>query len=433
MNHRQRLATRPRATRRLGTLGLVISCFLVSACNKATTEPTTKAKEIQSAPTIDISTATYEATSEQLLAARLTPEQVADGWIRLFDGHTLFGWEITGKANWRVEDNTIVVDAGEKCFLCTSTQWKDFELTFEFNADKETNSGVFVRTSLQPADVATECYEINIAPDDNAYPTASIVKREKVFDDAPKQTFNQWRRMTVRVQGKEVQVSLGDEPACEYTDAVLLPTDRIALQHNSGRIAFRDIRLKPLGMKSLLDKDLEQWTKYPKMPGEFTVNDEGALHVKGGRTQLESKESYDDFVLMAEYKMASAEMNSGIFFRCIPGDEMMGYECQVSNQFKDDNRLAPADHGTGGIFKRQEARVVAGDPGEWATVVLTARGPQIAAWVNGVQVSNWADDRKPHENPRKGLRLEPGTLMIQGHDPGTDAVFRKFEVAKIAP
>lgn len=417
-------------------LGLMMSCIVLSACNKTTTAPAPTVDrsnaESKAGPTIDISTATYEATSEQLLAARLTAEQAADGWIRLFDGHTLFGWEITGNANWRVEDNTIVVDSGDKCLLCTSTQWKDFELTFEFNADKKTNSGVFVRSSLRPGDVSTECYEINIAPDDNPFPTASLVKREKVIDDAPKQTFNDWRRMTIRVEGKDVKVSLGDETVCEYTDAVLIPADRIALQHNSGRIAFRDVRLKPLGMKSLLDKDLEQWTKYPKMPGEFTVNDDGALHVKGGRTQLESKESYGDFVLLAEYKLASAEMNSGIFFRCIPGDEMMGYECQVSNQFKDDNRLAPADHGTGGIFKRQEARVVAGDPDKWASVVLNARGAQIAAWVNGVQVSNWADDRKPHENPRKGLRLEPGTIMIQGHDPGTDALFKQLSVAPLA-
>ena len=100
----------------------------------------------------------FESSAEELLGARLSEDEAADGWIRLFDGHTLFGWEITGKANWRVEDGTIVVDDGEKCLLCTSMSWDNFELTFEFNADKETNSGVFVRTPLQPSDVATECY-----------------------------------------------------------------------------------------------------------------------------------------------------------------------------------------------------------------------------------------------------------------------------------
>jgi hypothetical protein len=125
-------------------------------------------------------------------------------------------------------------------------------------------------------------------------------------------------------------------------------------------------------------------------------------------------------------------MNSGIFFRCIPGDVMMGYECQVSNETVDDNPLAPADCGSGGIFRRQDARIVAGEPGKWVTIVLVARGPKFAAWVGGVQVSNIEDDREPHENPRKGLRLDTGTLMIQGHDEKTDALYRQLKIVPIA-
>ena len=183
---------------------------------------------------------------------------------------------------------------------------------------------------------------------------------------------------------------------------------------------------------TLLDKDLSKWTRYPEMDGEFTVTDEGWMHVQGGKTQLETKESFDDFVLLAEYKLPKADMNSGIFFRCIPGDEMNGYECQLSNEMKHGNPLAPADCGTGGIFRRQDARVVAGEENKWATVVLVAREEKMAAWVNGVQVSDWQDDREFDENPRKGKRLEAGTIMIQGHDPETDALLKQFSIAKIA-
>ena len=110
---------------------------------------------------------------------------------------------------------------------------------------------------------------------------------------------------------------------------------------------------------------------------------------------------------------------------------MMGYECQLSNEIKDGDRLMPADCGTGGIFRRQDARVVAGETDKFATVVLVAHGPAIAAWVNGVQVSDWYDDRKSDENPRRGLRLEAGTFMIQGHDPGTDALIKQFSVVTV--
>jgi hypothetical protein len=74
--------------------------------------------------------------------------------------------------------------------------------------------------------------------------------------------------------------------------------------------------------------------------------------------------------------------------------------------------------------------VVAGETGQWSTVLLQAHGSKIAAWVGGIQVSDWEDTREPHENPRKGKRLEPGTIMIQGHDPGTDVLFRNLQIAR---
>ncbi|TWU00841.1 3-keto-disaccharide hydrolase [Stieleria varia] len=374
----------------------------------------------------------YEASAEQLLAARLEPAEAAEGWVRLFDGHTLFGWEMAGQVNWHVEDQSLVADKGEQGLICTSTTWQDFEVTAEFNATETTNSGIFVRTPLEPMDPKIDCYEINIAPDSNAFPTGSLVGRQKVdAEKAGKQTPGQWRRMTIRAQGNEITVMLGTEIVCQYTDTVPVPARRIGLQHNSGRIAFRDIRIRPLGLKSTLDPELSQWTKYPEMPGSFSVNEDGELHVQGGRTQLETKERYGDFVLLADYKMPDPKINSGIFFRCIPGDEMMGYECQVSNEIKDGNPLTPVDHGTGGIFKRQTARVVAGNPDDWSTVLLMANGDHIAAWVGGVHVSDWQDTREPHENPRKGKRTEPGTIMIQGHDPTTDVLFRQIMIAPI--
>ncbi|WP_231615326.1 3-keto-disaccharide hydrolase [Novipirellula artificiosorum] len=372
---------------------------------------------------------TYEATADELLAARLDSADAGEGWIRLFDGHTLFGWEIAGNANWRIEDQSIVVDRGDVCLMCTSIPWKDFELTLEFNADEETNSGVFLRTPLQVEAVGQECYEVNIANDENPFPTASLVEREKVGDDAPKQSYGSWRRMTMRVEGNQVQVSLDGTIVTDYTDPTGLPAGRIGLQHNKGRVAFRDVRLRPLGFQSLLDEQLSQWTRYPEMDAEFTVTDEGAMHVQGGSGQIETHSSYDDFVLLAEYKLPQPEINSGIFFRCIPGDQMMGYECQLSNAMIDDMPLSPADCGTGGIFRRQDARVIAAEPDQWATVVLAAQGDKFAAWVNGVQVSNWQDDREANENPRKGKRTEAGTIMVQGHDETTDALFKQIAIA----
>ena len=62
---------------------------------------------------------------------------------------------------------------------------------------------------------------------------------------------------------------------------------------------------------------------------------------------------------------------------------------------------------------------------------LVATGKHMAAWVNGIQVSDWTDTREPNKNPREGARTEAGTLQIQGHDPTTDLSFRKLRIAEV--
>ena len=60
----------------------------------------------------------------------------------------------------------------------------------------------------------------------------------------------------------------------------------------------------------------------------------GYLNVKNGRGQLETAATYGDFVLQLECIANGTQLNSGIFIRCIPGDVMMGYECQIDNRFE---------------------------------------------------------------------------------------------------
>jgi hypothetical protein len=57
----------------------------------------------------------------------------------------------------------------------------------------------------------------------------------------------------------------------------------------------------------------------------------------------------------------------------------------------------------------------------------------MAVWVNGYQVSDWTDRRKPDENPRWGMRTKPGTIIIQGHDATTDLSLRNLRIAEIPP
>jgi hypothetical protein len=359
----------------------------------------------------------------------LTDEELTAGWISLFDGETLFGWQPQSDANWRVEAGSIVVDDGTKGLLTTTTGFADYVLKIDFRSAAGTNSGIFLHTPGTPKDPASDCYELNIADSTNPFPTGSLVKRAKAEGNFDSQD---WQSYEVTVAGDQVVVLLDGKQVLEYKDPKPLHRGLIGLQLNEGKVEFRNIKLRPTGLNSAFNgKDLTGWTEYPEMASKFTVSADGTLDVRDGKGQLETKQSYGNFVLQLQCMTKAKHLNSGIFFRCIPGDVMMGYECQIHNGFKNGDRRQPMDCGTGGIFRRQNARIVAADDLIWFHQTLIADGPHIAAWVNGYQVSDWVDERVPHENPRKGLRLEPGTIMIQGHDPTTDISFRGIKIAEL--
>jgi len=361
----------------------------------------------------------------------LTPEEIAEGWVLLFDGQTLFGWKAASTANWEVRDGAITASAGDAGLLCTTSQFGNFQLKVDFRAAPDGNSGVFLRTSPEPTDVTTKCYELNIADaQQSEFPTGSFVQRQR----APgKFDITTWRSFDVTASGGRFLVKLDGQPVLDYTDPKPLGRGYIGLQIRTGKIEFRNVKLKPLGETSLFNgKDLTGWKAYPEMKSVFSVTKEGYLHVKNGRGQLESQGRYADFTLQLDVFVNGKALNSGVFFRSIPGDLMNGYECQIQNGYLEGDRTKPQDCGTGGIFRRQNARKVVADDFQWFTLTIHADGPHMAAWVNGYQVSDWTDTRPPDPNPRKGLRLEAGTVILQGHDPTTDLSFRNLRIAELA-
>ena len=369
----------------------------------------------------------------QIADNSLTSEEVSAGWISLFDGETLYGWRPASQADWKVVDQSIQVTSGEVGLLRTTTQFGDYQLKLDFKAAKGTNSGVFLRTSPTPDSPTYDCYELNIAPMNNSFPTGSFVGRKKVNVECADDV---WHTFDITMLGGQMNVKLDGEEVLDFQHEFHLGTGFIGLQHNEGKIQFKNIKLKPLSLQSMFNgKDLTGWKlyskeKYPDMTTKFAVSDEGVLTVKDGPGQLETEKSYGNFVLQLDAMTHAASLNSGIFFRCIPGDKMMGYESQIQNGFKNGDRTDPEDSGTGAIFRRTKARKVVANDLEWLTKTLIVEGPHIAVWVNGYQVTDWTDKRKPDENPRRGLRTEAGTIMIQGHDPTTDFSFRNFKGAE---
>ena len=420
---------------------------LITGCGQSTSPSITASVNLGSDKTSLARTADAPESSTKIAALTesvkpnvqfvnpVSPELAAEGWIALFDGTSLYGWEPQGPAEWKVVDGTIVTDAGDKGFLASYVPYKDYELYYEFKANADTNSGVFIRSAQYPKDPASDCYEVNIASvQPQGFFTGSIVAREKTS-----QVFQlgDWMKMTIKAVGKQITVKVNDVETLNWTapDDQFLPEGYINLQRNSGTIAFRNIRVKPIHTEQLDDgKTLKGWHVVPGSKGEFKVSDEHTILVTGGRGFLETDSKYENFVIQFQAKTNAENLNSGLFFRLDedPAKTLSnGYEYQLHNGKKDGNPLTPLDHGTGGIFKRISARQVVAEDKTWMTCTLVASGPKFQSWVNGYPVVAWTDTRPAHKNPREGLRLEAGPFSLQAHDPTTNVEFRKFELTKL--
>ncbi|MGY8746700.1 MAG: 3-keto-disaccharide hydrolase [Pirellulales bacterium] len=366
-----------------------------------------------------------------IFPTELTTPQIEEGWISLFDQKTLFGWKPASDAKWNVENGEIRIDSGEPGLLRTTSQFDDFELVVEFKADLGSNSGIFFRTSPTPKNVIRDCYELNIAPPENPFPTGSLVGRKKCESPV---TPNQWHRFHVIADGPKIEIRIDDENALEYVDPNPIGRGYIGLQLNQGGVSFRRIALKPLNTRSLMDgQTLDQWDTSKKLNSDFKITKQNELRILNGKGQLESKELFGDFIFSMQCKTNAVGLNSGVFFRCIPSEVMNGYESQIQNLFEDNDPTKPVDCGTGGIFRRTNARRVNALDQTWFTKTIIATGPHVSVWVNGYQVTDWSDTRKPDPNPRRGLRLEKGTIIFQGHDPTTDILLKNIRAKEIAP
>lgn len=369
----------------------------------------------------------------------LSHEEVQAGWIRLFDGHTLFGWKSNSPLKWTAKTGVITADssdAAEKGLLMSTARFADYELKCEYRLEQGGNSGLFLRTPLQPTAPDVDCYELNMCDSKPQFATASLVGRQNpdrvVLGDGD------WHSFHVTVDGPQIVVKFDGEQVLQYTDATEKPltTGHIGLQMNGGKIEFRNIYLKPLGTKPLFDgKSLSGWREVPGSKSQFVVKDE-TIHVTNGRGFLETEQTAGNFVLQFDAITNGDKLNSGVFFRAMKGTEEApshGYEFQIHNGFKNGDRTQPVDHGTGGIFKRVSARRVIANDREWLSSTLIADGNHFATWVNGTQVVDWTDERPRSDNPREGSRNEAGHLSLQGHDPTTDLAFRNLRLAETPP
>ena len=344
----------------------------------------------------------------------ISDEELADGWIALYDGHSLYGWERLGVSEWTVEDGVIRVDSGAGGMLATSVGFKNAQVIMELGLGRDTRAGVAMRASLEghPSENGSAPFTF-AAGDEDRTVTLSFTK-----------------------QGNSVSVSEYVDGDWQEVDSVssadMNDRGRVALYYyGGGTLEVRSVKLRPLGMESIFNgEDLTGWKNpWPERDSEFSVID-GALNIKDGNGQIETEAVYRDFLLQMEIYSNGEHLNSGVFFRGPPEVFWRGYESQIRNQWVGDDRTRAVDYGTGGIYGRQPARKVTSSDFEWFYKTIVVDDHQMAVWLNGYMVANLLDVMPPVDNydGKAGFVTEAGTIHLQGHDPATDLSFREMYI-----
>jgi hypothetical protein len=214
----------------------------------------------------------------------LTPQEREAGWVLLFDGKTLTGWEPSlppespgagapkqkkasaspgaapaqgsnprscagqqepasiapGVSHWEVVDGILSPCGNTAGYLVSKQTYKDLVLTVDFRTGEDTNSGVFVRS---PAGI--QGYEVQIWKAQPAgYNTGSIVgagKTDKEYKFVP----DQWNHYQITADGDHLVVVLNGTKTLDVHDSKF--TDgRILLQYQKFPIDFKNIKLRAI-------------------------------------------------------------------------------------------------------------------------------------------------------------------------------------------
>lgn len=104
-----------------------------------------------------------------LAAASIFSGQVMaeDGFVSLFDGKTLSGWEMKARpanretSKWEVKDG-MIVGSGQASMLYSPKSYKNFIFRAEISINDKGNSGMYFRTPADPNGDFSKGYEVQI-------------------------------------------------------------------------------------------------------------------------------------------------------------------------------------------------------------------------------------------------------------------------------
>jgi len=190
---------------------------------------------------------------------------VEPGFVSLFDGKTLAGWE--GKADvFSVQEGAIVAGSLDKAiarneFLCTKKIYADFELRLDAKlVGAGDNAGIQFRSRRIPNHHEVIGYQCDMGSWKPGVIWGALYdesRRRKMLAEGNQQLIvkslkkNDWNQLVIRCHGNHIQIWLNGYRTVDYRekDAKIAAKGIIGLQIHGGKpsmASYRNIRIKPL-------------------------------------------------------------------------------------------------------------------------------------------------------------------------------------------
>lgn len=195
---------------------------------------------------------------------RLTNQEKKDGYILLFDGKSLDGWDGDPKA-WSVRDGVILGSSdghklAQNTFLILKRPYSDFILTAEVRL-RNGNSGIQFRSRQLPGPgwiISGYQADASDAGDRSAWGNFYEERgRSRTMMKTPDEGWlkaksvlkpTDWNRYEILAEGNHIKLTFNGLVTIDQTDDKWAD-GLIALQLHSGepmRVEFRNLKLKPL-------------------------------------------------------------------------------------------------------------------------------------------------------------------------------------------
>ena len=188
-----------------------------------------------------------------------------DGWVDLFDGKTLTGWNNPyDRGEAKVVDGEIHLVANKKFFLCTKKTYSNFIFEAEIKMPEgKANSGFMFRCHVEPNKVFGYQAEVDTAerawsgglydearrgwlnpkkPNDSPSGDAFRAKTKGSFKR------HDWNKYKIQAEGSRLRIWVNGVLCTDYTDD-MDAAGYIGIQHHGedGQVyKFRNIRIKEL-------------------------------------------------------------------------------------------------------------------------------------------------------------------------------------------